>query len=326
MLRQVQAIIPDDPQLGRLLNDVTDPTSLQTAPPGADVATKSYLDRDGEWIPLGRTPLQNALVPFGYRRWSVVKDGYEPREVASGPRIPLVSLSRAGEAPEGMVLIPGSGLSSEDPPAPLGDFWIDRYEVTNRQFKAFVDAGGYANRAYWTHAFIKDGREIAWDDAVRQFRDATGRPGPAGWELSAYPEAQANLPVTGVSWYEAAAYAEYARKSLPTYYHWYQAAAQGIYSDILLLSNFSGKGLAKVGEYQGLGPYGTFDMAGNAKEWCFNSTGARRFIAGGAWNEPSYMYIDKDAQDPFARQANFGFRCAKYVTTLVMAQRSTEPV
>jgi formylglycine-generating enzyme required for sulfatase activity len=79
--------------------------------------------------------------------------------------------------------------------------------------------------------------------------------------------------VVGVSWYEAAAYAAYAGKSLPTYWHWYEAAAQGIYSDILLLSNFSGKGLARVGEYKGLGAYGTFDMAGNAKEWCSTSSG-----------------------------------------------------
>lgn len=313
LLRQVQAIIPDDPQLARLSNDVTDPVSIVSVPSGAAVSTKSYLDPAGQWIPLGRTPLQNALVPFGFRRWRIVEDGYEPREIASGVRIPPVVLSRAGEGPEGMVLVPGSG-PSDDPPAALDDFWIDKYEVTNRQFKSFVDAGGYTKPAYWTHPFMKDGRELSREEAVREFRDATGRPGPAGWELSAYPEAQADLPVTGVSWYEAAAYAEYSHKSLPTYYHWYQAAAQGIYSDILLLSNFSGKGLARVGEYQGLGPYGTFDMAGNAKEWCFNSAGPRRYIAGGAWNEPSYMYTDKDAQDPFARQANFGFRCARYLT------------
>ena len=83
--------------------------------------------------------------------------------------------------------------------------------------------------------------------------------------------------MVGVSWYEAAAYAVYAGKSLPTYYHWYKAAALGVFSDILLLSNFSGKGLARSDMYQGLGAYGTFDMAGNAKEWCLNSTGSRRY-------------------------------------------------
>jgi formylglycine-generating enzyme required for sulfatase activity/predicted esterase len=314
LLQRVKAVIPDDPQVTRLSNDVNDPVSLVSEPPGASVSTKSYLDPAGDWIPLGTTPLQNALVPFGFRRWRIAKEGYETRELASGMRIPAVALTRAGDTPAGMVLVSARGPASETSPAPLANFWIDKYEVSNRDFKAFVDAGGYTNPAYWTQAFIKDGREISRDEAMRALRDSTGRPGPAGWELSTYPEGQADLPVTGVSWYEAAAYAAYAHKSLPTYFHWYQAAAQGIYSEILLLSNFSGKQLAKVGEYRGLGAYGTFDMAGNAKEWCFNNVGSRRFILGGAWNEPAYMYTDKDAQDPFARLPNYGFRCARYVT------------
>ena len=316
LLRQVQRIIPDDPQLARIENNVTDPSVLRTTPDGAEVSTKFYLDPGGEWIKVGTTPLQNALVPFGYRRWQVTKDGYDTREIASGPRAPAIALTRTGDGPRGMVLIPATAVSTVTLPAPVEDFWIDRFEVTNREFKAFVDAGGYTNREYWKQPFIENGRDIPWDIAMRRFRDATGRPGPAGWELSTYSEPQAEFPVTGVSWYEAEAYAEYAGKSLPTYYHWYQAAALGIYSEILLLSNFSGKGLAKVGEYKGLGTFGTYDMAGNAKEWVFNSTGSRRYILGGAWNEPSYMFTDRDAQSPFDRQLNYGFRCAKYTKAL----------
>jgi predicted esterase len=312
LLRQAQGIIPDDPQLARIVNNVTDPAVIRTAPDGAEVSTKFYLEPAGEWIKLGTTPLENVLVPFGYRRWQVAKEGYETREIASGPRFPMISLTRTGEGPPGMVLIPATATSTVTPPAPVDDFWIDRFEVTNREFKAFVDAGGYTKRAYWKQPFVEDGREMPWEIAMRRFRDATGQPGPAGWELSSYPESQADFPVTGVSWYEAVAYAEYAGKSLPTYYHWYQAAALSIYSDILVLSNFSGKGLARVGEYKGLGPFGTYDMAGNAKEWCFNITGSRRYILGGAWNEPSYMFTERDAQSPFDRKPNYGFRCAKY--------------
>jgi formylglycine-generating enzyme required for sulfatase activity/dienelactone hydrolase len=316
LLAQVQGIVPDDPQLTRLTNDVMDPIILETAPQGVDVATKGYLNPAGEWLPLGTTPLKSPLAPFGYRRWRLTKDGYDTREIAAGRRVGLVTLNRPGETPRDMVYVPGAASPSDEESAPLADFWLDRYEVTNRQFKAFVDAGGYSKRTFWTQPFTKDGREISWEDAVGGFRDSTGRPGPAGWELSSYPEGTADEPVVGVSWYEAAAYAAFAGKSLPTYWHWYHAAAQGIYSDILLLSNFSGKGLARVGEYQGLGAYGTFDMAGNAKEWCFNSTGSRRYILGGGWNEPSYMFTDRDAQDPFARHLNYGFRCAKYPTAL----------
>jgi dienelactone hydrolase len=52
-------------------------------------------------------------------------------------------------------------------------------------------------------------------------------------------------------------------------------------------------------------------MAGNAKEWCWNATGEKRFILGGAWNEPSYMFNDVDAQEPFGRAPNHGFRLVR---------------
>src|SRR5262249_381584 len=149
-----------------------------------------------------------------------------------------------------------------------------------------------------------------------QFRDSTGRPGPSTWELGSYPEGQADFPASGVSWYEAAAYCESVGKSLPTIYHWYKAAGLGIDSEILRFSNFSRKGPVRVGNDQSLGPYGTYDMAGNAKEWTWNATGGKRYILGGAWNEPSYVFATQDAQLPFSRSATSGFRCAKYESPL----------
>jgi dienelactone hydrolase len=189
--------------------------------------------------------------------------------------------------------------------------------VTNREFKAFVDAGGYSKREYWQQPFIRERREISWEDAVGRFRDTTGRPGPATWELGTYPEGKGDLPVDGVSWYEAAAYAEFAHKALPTVYHWYRAAGMGpgteIFSDILRASNFGRKGPWPGGSAQGIGPYGTYDQAGNVKEWCFNATEGRRYILGGSWSEPNYMFRESDAQDPFDRAPGYGFRCARYV-------------
>ena len=57
-------------------------------------------------------------------------------------------------------------------------------------------------------------------------------------------------------------------------------------------------------------------MAGNVKEWCWNETSHRRFLLGGAWNEPMYMFADYDAKEPFERAPSYGFRMAKYIGPL----------
>ena len=115
-----------------------------------------------------------------------------------------------------------------------------------------------------------------------------------------------------MSWYEAAAYAEFAGKSLPTLYHWFHAAGTGIYYDIVRFSNFDRKGPARVGSYHGLSPYGTYDMAGNVKEWCWNEASGSRYLLGGAWSEPSYMFTELDARPPLDRSSTNGFRCVQY--------------
>jgi cephalosporin-C deacetylase-like acetyl esterase len=148
------------------------------------------------------------------------------------------------------------------------------------------------------------------------FRDRTGRPGPATWVQGEYPRGQGDLPVTGVSWFEAAAYSEFAGKSLPTIYHWRTAALPQDSASIIPASNFGGQAPARVGSYRGMSWSGAYDMAGNVKEWCWNeASSGKRYIMGGAWDEPTYMFNDADARSPFERSANFGFRCAKYVST-----------
>ena len=89
---------------------------------------------------------------------------------------------------------------------------MDRYEVTNIQFKKFVDAGGYRKSEYWKQPFVDNGKILSWEKAMSRFLDKAGRPGPTTWELGNYPEGQGDYPVTGVSWYEAAAYAEFTRE------------------------------------------------------------------------------------------------------------------
>ena len=76
-------------------------------------------------------------------------------------------------------------------------------------------------------------------------------------------------------------------------------------------SNFNGKSPIPVGTSGGITRGGTTDMGGNVKEWVLNAAGAKRYILGGAWNEPVYMFTDADAQAPFTRHPTYGFRCIR---------------
>ena len=261
-------------------------------------------------------------MPRGLLHWKVELAGFDTAEdVGPGPFWPATfrfTLIRTGSAPPGMVRISSGdrpfqifipGLDHL-PPVTLPDYWIDRHEVTNREFKRFVEDGGYRRPELWTEPFVKDGRTLAVAQATALFVDTTGRPGPATWEQGTYADGQDDLPVTGVSWYEAAAFARWAGKSLPTIYHWSRAANQRLSGEVVPAGNFGGKGLRPAGR-GGVTRGGTTEMAGNAKEWCWNASGTKRYILGGAWNEPVYMFTDADAQSAFARLSTYGFRCIR---------------
>ncbi|MDX6464196.1 MAG: eukaryotic-like serine/threonine-protein kinase [Acidobacteriaceae bacterium] len=199
--------------------------------------------------------------------------------------------------------------------------------MTNRQFKAFIDQGGYQEHKYWKVDFQQDGKHLTWEEAMALFRDAAGRPGPKDWVQGRYVKGQDDFPVTGISWYEAAAYAEFAGKNLPTLFHWNLAAGATMASFLVPASNFGGSGLLPVGSKPGMSPWGSFDMAGNVKEWIWNEAGAgKRYVFGGAGNESNYMFIDPDAQSPFLRASNIGFRCVKYMEPNSFPKGAADPV
>ncbi|HUF27468.1 MAG TPA: protein kinase [Gemmatimonadaceae bacterium] len=316
---------PGDPEIQKMVARITLPLAVNTDPPGAEVSVKGYATPDAEWERLGVTPL-TLRIPYAMMRWRITKAGYEPFEGApsSGPALmDLASgllLDSVDARPRGTVRVP-AGLLEELPEAPLPDqlpammidaFFLDQYEVTNRQFREFVAAGGYRRQEWWPSPIVREGREIPWQEAIDRFRDPAGEYGPSTWELGGYPVGEDDHPVGGISWYEAAAYCAFAGKSLPTVYHWFRAIGQDQLSDILVHSNMDSDRKAPVGRFKGLSAYGSYDMAGNVKEWVWNATGSDRYILGGAWNEPTYLFKHLIAQDPWGREATYGVRCASY--------------
>jgi dienelactone hydrolase len=204
---------------------------------------------------------------------------------------------------------------------PIPEFWIDKFEVTNAEFKAFVDAGGYRDRRWWKHEANRDGRPLAWVDAMRLFVDRTGRPGPATWEAGTYPAGRAEYPVTGVSWFEAAAFAEFSGKSLPTVYQFQYAGGPPNLRHDVRQGNF-GSGPAAVSALRDLGPLGTYGLAGNVKEWVWNGVGdsasspaEQHYIMGGGWNEPPYMGTAPDARPALDRADTNGIRLVRHIAS-----------
>jgi formylglycine-generating enzyme required for sulfatase activity len=132
----------------------------------------------------------------------------------------------------------------------LNAFYIDQYEVTNSEYKQFIDA--------------------------TQFPELPGH-----WEEGAFPEGEKDLPVTNVTWGEALAYALWAGKRLPTEAQW-EKAARGAEGRLFPWGEEYQKGWANVGvdgakalvlggSYpKDVSPYQVFDMAGNVMEWTAN--------------------------------------------------------
>ncbi len=319
---RIEEYIPGDAQLSEILPEIERYFSVQTDPSQADVFVKDYRNQEKDWVFIGKTPLAKVRISKEFKRWKIVKDGYEP--VEGSDNLSLVAeptrkvdsldlrirLDRKGDMPADMVRVP----EAETEVGKLDEFLMDRFEVTNRAYKEFMNKAGYQNKKFWKHEFIKDGRVLSWEEAMAEFVDSTGRPGPSTWSFGDYPEDQEDYPVAGVSWYEAAAFAEFTGKTLPTVYHWMNAAGPMNSPFIIPLSNFSEKGIEPVGRHQGMSPFGTYDMAGNIKEWVWNESEGKRYNLGGAWNEPQYLFYDLELLPPMIRTENIGFRCIKSIS------------
>lgn len=248
-------------------------------------------------------------------------------------RIEVKLRERAG-VPERMVFVPGGKyeLVGWGRPitatAQLDDYFIDRYEVSNREYKEFIAAGGYRRKELWKHPFVKNGKTLSWDEAVRHLTDRTGLPGPRGWTNQEFPPGRGDDPVAGVTWYEAAAYAEFRGKQLPTLFQWEKAARDGEHTKYWMAfmpwgiggprdtvtdrANLMGRAASAVDSYEfGISPYGCYHMAGNVAEWCRNARPLGFTTTGGSWKDPIYAFSRFGQYPGYYSDATLGFRCVR---------------
>ena len=181
LARQVGLVIPNDSALLKLWPEISLEISVHTNPEGADIYMKPYRGDEHAWEYLGRSPIERLKVPFTLLRWKASKRGFETLEAVSWARerfkelyLPRggttlnLSLAANGSIPADMVRIPGgkvevliSGLERSPSEVQIPDYWLDRYEVTNKQFKQFVDAGGYRKPEFWKQPFVENGRTLS---------------------------------------------------------------------------------------------------------------------------------------------------------------------
>ncbi|MFC1494377.1 formylglycine-generating enzyme family protein [Thermodesulfobacteriota bacterium] len=234
-----------------------------------------------------------------------------------------IGLSTQSDSYNGMVLIPsGDFIMGKDIENGLGfspahkvnvdSFYMDKYEVTNRDYFKFCQETGYKLPEFWNADIFKSGEKYL------------------------------DYPVVGINWYDANKYAEWAGKRLPTEAEWEYAARGGLvgkdfpngdkWTKEKARQDSSGwKNLIEpVGKYEPNG-FGLYDMGGNVWEWVVDrysetyykendyvnpkgpDKGANRVIRSGSWHSGEMCKKVFYRKGLISSWCDFavGFRCVK---------------
>jgi formylglycine-generating enzyme required for sulfatase activity len=203
----------------------------------------------------------------------------------------------------------------------LPAFSIDKYEVTNKRYKRFVDATGY--KVPWSQEPAV--AASIWD-----------------WQKRMYPEGKGDDPVVLVSWEDARTFCAWAGKRLPTEAEW-EKAARGAKGKPYPWGNDWANGKANTSESglkqtapagsfkEDVSEYGVNDLAGNVSEWVeewfapypgnpmtsYEERNKYRVLRGGSWDYAHSIANGYNRQyaTPQSQMTAIGFRCVKIADT-----------
>ena len=168
----------------------------------------------------------------------------------------------------------------------LGQFWIDKYEVSNADYRECFIAGVCEPA-------------VLHEDRPQDFN-------------------KPHQPVVFVSWEDAQTYCSWRGGKLPTEWQW-EAAAQGERLGGAYFRQPYDKGFPEdTGKFTA-NSNGLYDMMGNAYEWTLDwyestgGTGKNKVVRGGSWNSAGHFLriSDRVKKDPELRYSDVGFRCIK---------------
>ena len=168
----------------------------------------------------------------------------------------------------------------------LGQFWVDKYEVSNADYRECFIAGVCEPA-------------VLHEDRPQDFN-------------------KPHQPVVFVSWEDAQTYCSWRGGKLPTEWQW-EAAAQGERLGGAYFRQPYDKGFPEdTGKFTA-NSNGLYDMMGNAYEWTLDwyestgGTGKNKVVRGGSWNSAGHFLriSDRVKKDPELRYSDVGFRCIK---------------
>ena len=280
----------------------------QTMPGGKAVLSFSIEEKGyGAILATKTAPAQNVQALMSKMKEMTAKplaDYSHEWKVVPQQIVPIQPTKAATGAPEGMVKIPQgdflfkvAGIEIEgfddigvdvqypwedsprrfhEHPMQVKSFYIDKYPVTNAQFKKFLDASHYHPK-----------------DDLNFLRD---------WKNGNYPQGSENKPVIWVSQEDARAYASWAGKRLPHEWEW-QYAAQGVDGRLYPWGNEWDESAVPVPDKsrtmrgpdavdahpKGASPFGVMDMVGNVWQWTEEFTDEHTrggILRGGSYYQP----------------------------------------